>query len=82
MSEPQEYEPDLDELPRAQLHELDGPAGPVADVLDEWLLRTHGVMSSAHNTGLFLDLLADAGYRVTEIGPVPSIDELLPPPTN
>ena len=74
-------DPDLDDLTRAQLHELNGPAGPVADVLDEWLFRNYGITSSSHGVGLFLDLLAVEGWRVTKIDPGPPLDELLPPPT-
>jgi hypothetical protein len=75
-------DPDLDDLTRADLAELAHlPASAVADVLDEWLLRAHGVTSSAHNVGLFLDLLAADGYRVTAIDPGPPIESLLPPPT-
>jgi hypothetical protein len=44
----------------------------VIRALDEWVARTHGVLGGAHQVGLFLDLLADAGYRV-----VPSRPELL-----
>lgn len=72
---------DLDRLTRAQLGELDGPAATVADVLDEWLVRLHGVTSSSHGAGLFLDLLAAEGWRVTAIDPGPSLDELLGKPT-
>lgn len=81
MSDPVEPpDPDLDTLPRATLAELDGPAAAVADVLDDWLLRTHGITSSAHNAGLFLDLLAAEGWRVTAIDTGPPIGSLLPPP--
>lgn len=75
-------DPDLDDLTRAQLHELDGPAGPVADVLDDWRYRHHGIMSSAHHVGSFLDLLAAEGWRITKIDPGPPIEQLLPPPTD
>lgn len=71
-------DPDLDTLTRSQLGELLALAYDVADVLDDWLLRAHGITSSDHNTGLFLDLLADRGYRVTPID-VPDVH--LPPPT-
>jgi hypothetical protein len=72
---------DLDTLTRAQLAERDGPTYTVACVLDDWLHRLHGISSSSHGAGLFLDLLAAEGYRVTPIGPLPSLDQLLPPPT-
>lgn len=81
MSEPQEIEPDLDDRTRGELAELPGPAWDVAHILDEWLFRSHGVTSSSHGVGLFLDLLADRGYRVEPIGPTPALSDLLPPPT-
>jgi hypothetical protein len=64
-----EQDRDLDDLTRAQLAELPdlGTALAVANVLDDWLMRLHGIASSAHGVGLFLDLLADEGYRVTKI---------------
>ncbi len=75
------FEPDLDDLPRAQLREgsLGDMPGDVADVLDEWLFEQHGVASSHHHVGAFLDALADRGYRVTRIDPGPPLSELLPP---
>jgi|GEM_PF-4446230 len=54
----------LDDLTREQ---LDRPNRELAEVLDEWMWRLHGTMSSAHGVGLFLDLLADKGYSV--VGP-------------
>lgn len=62
-----ERDADPDDLTRAQLAERAGPESVVAGVLDDWLMRLHGVTSSAHGVGLFLDLLAAEGYRVTEI---------------
>jgi hypothetical protein len=60
-------DPDLDTLTRAQLGEID-PMHPVlADVLDDWVVRRFGILSSHHGIGLFLDLLAADGYRVTAI---------------
>jgi hypothetical protein len=79
-SEPQEADPDLDDLTRDQLAELAGPAYPVAKVLDEWLSREHGILSSSHAVGHFLDLLAAKGYQVTPIDPGPPFEQLLPPP--
>lgn len=70
---------DLDMLTRAELAELPGPARAVADVLDEWTIRRHGIASSHHGAGLFLDLLAAEGWRVEPIDPGPPLDELLPP---
>lgn len=55
----------LDRLTRDQLAELDGPAHTVASVLDEWNHREHGLVSSHHNVGLFLDLLSAEGLQVT-----------------
>lgn len=72
---------DLDTLTRAELAELDGPAWTVAGVLNEWNRRHNGVRSSSHGAGLFLDLLAAEGWRVTPIGPLPSLAELLGPPS-
>lgn len=81
MTNPEDYEPDLDTLTRADLAELPGPASTLADVLDEWNHREHGVTSSHHGVGLFLELLADRGYRVTPIE-ASDIAELLPPSTD
>ena len=74
-------EPDLDNLPRAQLREgtLGDMPGDVADVLDDWLHQCHGILSSHHNVGVFLDLLAATGYRVTPIHPGPPLEQLLVP---
>ena len=78
MSEPYDgREPDLDELTRDQLGEYDDRAAKVADVLDAWLLGAHGRVSTGHNVGLFLDLLAEQGYRVEPIE-APSFESLLP----
>lgn len=79
MTEPQEPDVDLDSLRRDQLGEID-PMHPVlADVLDEWLLRMHGITSGGHYVGAFLEFLAAQGYRVTPIE-VPDLADLLPPP--
>jgi hypothetical protein len=73
-------ETDLDSLPRSELGETELGDMPydVAKVLDIWLHEQHGVMSSHHGVGAFLDELAAAGYRVTAIDPGPPIEELLP----
>ena len=81
---PENYDPDgadLDRMTRDQLAELPGPEHAVAQVLDEWNHRSHGLISSSHGVGLFLDLLAVEGYRVT---PIQEIDpsDLLPPSTD
>lgn len=81
MTAPQEIDPDLDVLTRAQLAELPGPAWDVAQILDEWMFRLHGSASSQHGVGLFLDLLAARGYRVEPIAPGPPLGALLPTPT-
>ncbi|MEU4825105.1 hypothetical protein AB0H37_24805 [Actinomadura sp. NPDC023710] len=60
----------------ARLAELPGPQRVVADVLDDWNHRHSGLASSSHGVGLFLDLLTEAGYRITPIttsnGPLPA----------
>jgi hypothetical protein len=76
----EDFERDLDDLRRDQLHEL-GMPGDVADVLDGWLATQHGALSSHHGVGSFLDGLAAVGYRVTKIERGPSFEELLPAPT-
>lgn len=75
-----EMDRDPDTLTRGELAELPGPIYDVARVLDDWLQYAHGIASSHHNAGLFLDLLAAEGYRVEPIE-VPSLTELLPAPT-
>lgn len=74
------YEPDtdLDSLPRSELAatELGEMPYRLAQVLDTWLHTQHGVLSSHHGVGAFLDELAAAGYRVTPIDP---FEELIPP---
>lgn len=73
-----EYEPEPDDLTRAQLAEHDPMWSALAVVLDEWLLRQHGVTSGSHGVGLFLELLSFDGYRIEPIDPGPPLDELLP----
>jgi hypothetical protein len=64
---------DLGNLTRDQLDQHGDPMpAAVVRALDEWVARTHGVLGGAHQAGLFLDLLADAGYQV-----VPSQSKLL-----
>lgn len=72
---------DLDALPRRRLSETDlgDMPGDLAEVLDEWLFIQHGVASSSHGVGTFLDLLAEQGYRVKRIDPGPPFSEMLPP---
>lgn len=84
MTVDENYEPDLDDLRRDQLWEteLGDLPGHVSQVLDEWLHTQHGVLSSSHGVGAFLDLLAAEGYRVTPIDPGPSFEQLLPAATD
>ena len=83
MINPEDFVPDLDDLPRAQLR--DGPLGDmpgdVADVLDGWLFEQLGVASSHHNVGAFLDALADRGYRIIPIE-APAFEQLMPAATD
>jgi hypothetical protein len=75
---PEDYEPDLDDLTRADLAELAHlPWSKLSDVLDEWLHRAHGVTSSRHHVGLFCDLLGENGLEVRFADPVPDIAALL-----
>lgn len=72
MTEPQE--PDLDGVPRAELAKYDRKYADVAEVLDTWLRTQHGVISSHHGVGAFLDELAAIGYRVEPIdNPLPAL---------
>lgn len=82
VSEPDDgYSPDPDDLTRAELAELAHlPWSDLAEVLDEWLHREHGVTSSHHHVGLFLELLSERGWQVTRVEPIPPIGQL-PPPT-
>lgn len=60
------YEPDPDDLTRGELAELAHlPWSDLAEVLDEWEVRIHGMHSSAHGVGLFLDLLGERGWEIT-----------------
>jgi hypothetical protein len=79
MINPEDYQPDPDDLTRAELAELAHlPWSDVADVIDEWNHRLHGVTSGSHGVGLFLDLLNEAGWHL-ERNEAP-IE--LPPPTD
>lgn len=75
---------DLDTVPLRELGEIDPMYPIVANALDEW--RTHmrrfGGARDYHGIGLFLELLAAEGYRVTKIDPGPCLDELLTPPVD
>lgn len=73
-------EPHLDDLTREQLAEYDPMARAVADTLDEWLHRMHGITAGLHNAGAFLEFLALHGYTVTAMEPVTPLEELLPAP--
>lgn len=81
MINPEDYEPDPDDLARGELAEYDPMWRAVADTLDEWLFRMHGVISSHHNTGCFLDLLVLQGYDVVKREDLPPIEELLAVPS-
>lgn len=83
MPEPFEPDLDLDTLTRDQIDELAHMPEVAATikVLDEWVGRTHGVLGGAHQVGLFLDLLAAEGFRVTPIE-VRAFADLLPPSTD
>jgi hypothetical protein len=73
--------PDLDRLTRAELADVDADAAAVAAVLDAWLYSEHGVASSHHGAGAFLDELAAAGYRVTPIE-APAFADVFPAATD
>lgn len=79
MGEPYEPDTDPDDLRREELAEHDPMWAAVADTLDEWLHRLHGITSSNHHAGSFLEWLAANGYRVTPIPAGPPIETLLPP---
>lgn len=81
MINPEDYEPDPDDLTREELAEHNPMWRAVADTLDEWLHRMHGVTSSNHFAGSFLDWLAMNGYRVEPIDPGPPIEEVLAVPS-
>lgn len=76
--EPGEPGVDLDRLPRARLGETELGVMPevLAAVLDVWLIEQHGVVSSHHGVGSFLDALAAEGYQVTAIDP-PAFEQLM-----
>lgn len=73
-------EPEPDDLPREQLADHSDMWRAVADTLDEWLHRMHGITSGSHNAGAFLDFLALEGYEVVAKPALPTIDELLGDP--
>jgi hypothetical protein len=78
MINPEDFQPDPDDLTRGELAELAHLPWPdLAATLDEWKSRLHGVHSSAHGVGLFLDLLGEHGWEITR-KPSPV---RLPPPT-
>ena len=51
--------------------DLEGVERVVSDVLDEYNMRKHGILSSHSGYDTFLSLLADEGYTVVKIGDVP-----------
>lgn len=78
------YEPDPDDLTRAELAEYAHlPWSAVAETLDDWLTcrQNERPGTNGHHVGTFLDLLAARGYRVTAIEPLPPIETLLGAPT-
>lgn len=78
---PEDFQPDPDDLTRDQLAEhAHLPWSAVAETLDEWNHRAHGVSSSHHNAGLFLRLLHESGWQVVRA--VLPAAPLLPPPTD
>ncbi|MEO3929255.1 hypothetical protein ABGB07_36200 [Micromonosporaceae bacterium B7E4] len=64
--------PDATEFDRLKRAELPEPQGTIANVLDEWLHRCHGLLSGSHNVGMFLELLAEEGLTVSEQTPIPA----------
>lgn len=81
-SNPEDYEPDPDDLTRAQLAESDPMLRAVADALDEWLWKEHQVASSHHGAGHFWTLLHEHGYRVVPNEPMPDLADVLPAATD
>lgn len=73
--EPQD--PHLDDLTDDELAEVDPAAAAVAGALDEWY--TARCCCRHHMVGSFLELLALAGYEVTERASAPELADLLPP---
>jgi len=68
----------LDGLTREQLAEFAHlPWSDLALVLDDWVCRRFGILSSHHGVGLFLDLLHAEGWEITR-RPEPVTP---PPPT-
>jgi hypothetical protein len=80
MANPEDYEPDPDDLTRAQLAESDPMLAAVGNALDEWLHAHHGILSSHHNAGHFQRLLYEYGYRV--VPNEPTSFPPLPPSTD
>ncbi len=62
----EDYEPDPDDLTREQLAEFAHlPWSDLALVLDDWVCRRFGILSSHHGVGMFLRLLHDEGWEIT-----------------
>lgn len=83
MTDPQDYDVDLDDVPRNELGEIDPMYPVVADALGKWathMMNGAGSTIGSHGVGTFLDDLAAEGYRVTAIDPGPCLHELLGPP--
>lgn len=73
-------DPDLDDVPRRELGEINEMYPVVADALIDWISTWAGPSLSDHCIGTFLNYLAAEGYRVTAIDPGPCLHELLGPP--
>ncbi len=52
--------------------DLKGVERIVNDVLDDYNVRKHGIISSSSGHEMFLSLLAEAGCAVVEVGTVPN----------
>ena len=77
IAHPEDYEPDPDDLTRAQLAESDPMLRAVADALDDWLHVNHGITSSHHYAGHFWTLLHECGYRIVPNEPMPDFADVM-----
>lgn len=76
------FDPDPDDLTRAQLVEMDPMLSAVGEALDEWLHMHHGILSSHHNAGHFWTLLHEHGYRIVPNEPMPDLADIMPAATD